>query len=155
MANWRFIKGRRPNWSRAGSGHSGAGTGPTFVDIPEIDGWRSKGHALAPTPDREAVMLRVRTEVERLADSIDEGTARALDLLIESWVAQWLAVVDTAYIDACSVVDVHYGQAAQLAVEAESALEFEGDRLDRARRDLAHIESVLLGREGKFNGRNG
>lgn len=132
----------RPDWSAVGSGHSGSGaaTGPPFVEISEIDGWRARGHAMSPPPDPELVRQRIANEVEALDRSIDEGTAVVLDRLIESWVAQWLATVDTEYINACSVDDVHYGRAAQELTTAESHLGFltaELTRLQKIRDDAA------------------
>jgi hypothetical protein len=100
---------------------------------------------MAASPDRDAVMKRVETEIERLADAVDEGTDQVLDGLIESWVAQWLATVDTAYIDACSAVDVHYGRAAQISITADSELDFAIAELHRLQAEYEHIEAELTG----------
>ncbi|MGW5230427.1 hypothetical protein ACWEP5_36535 [Nocardia niigatensis] len=135
----------RRNWADVGVGHSGASPGPDFVSISEIDGWRSKGHEMAPPPDRAAVMKRIEVEVERLIGALDEGTDRAVDGLIESWVAQWLATEDAAYIDACSIVDVHYGRAAQIAVTADSDLDFATTELHRLQAEHDHLAAALAG----------
>lgn len=143
----------RPDWSAIGNGHSGSGvaSGPTFVEISEIDGWRSRGHAMAPPPDRELVRRRIESEVGSLDGAIDEGTAAALDRLIESWVAQWLATVDTEYIDACAVVDVHYGRAAQALTDAETHLEFLDAELTRLQEVRDEAADRLRGRKEDFD----
>lgn len=111
------------------------------------ESWRSLGHDIPPVPEREAVMQRVRQLVEGLEGAIDEGTGAALDRLIETWVAAWLASVDTAYVDACSVVDEHYGQASQVLVETEAVFEHETDKLARLRRTRDDAYARLAGTE--------
>ncbi len=107
----------------------------------------SLGQDMPPLPERDAVMQRVRQLVERLEGAIDEGTGAALDRLIETWVAAWVASVDTTYLDACSVVGDQYGQASQVLVEAEAVLEHETAKLARLRRIRDDAYARLAGTE--------
>lgn len=130
----------KASWTDSMSGRDGTDPNHRYMRIPEIDRWRSVGQDMPPAPERGAVLQRVRQIVEGLEGAIDEGTGTALDRLIETWVAAWLASVDTTYLDACSVVDVHHGQASQWLVETEATLEHETSKLGRLRRvrDDAH-----------------
>ncbi|MFC8526552.1 hypothetical protein [Nocardia sp. NPDC057227] len=148
LRRWNRRKRRAP-WSNASEGLSSAGTGPKFVEFSEIDGWRSQKYDMAPPPDREAVMLRVEKEIVKLAGALDEGTAEAMDPLIESWIAQWIATVETGYTDACSVVDVHHGAASQFAEEAERVLDFEQRELHRLERFRDRAQDGLVVEEAR------
>lgn len=136
-------------WTDSLPGREDIGPAQRYMHIPEIDRWRSLGQDMPPAPERGAVMQRVRQLVEGLDGALDEGTGAALDRLIEAWVAAWLAGVDLAYVDGCSVIDVHYGQASQWLVETETLLEHETAKLARlsGTRDAAHARLAGTTRE--------
>jgi len=136
-------------WQDTMSGREDTPSARRFIEIPEIDRWRAIGQDVPPPPDRGAVLQRVRQLAEELADSIDESNRAALDRLVESWVARWIATVDTAYVDACSAVSVHYGAAAQLVVSTEAELETATDQLERAKRIRDAAYDRLAGTDQK------
>lgn len=142
-----FQRRRTPNARSTDSTPGRDGTDATrrIRTIPEP--WRSLGQDMPPLPERGAVMQRVRQLVEGLEGAIDEGTGAALDRLIETWVAAWLASVDTEYVDACSVIDDHYGQASQVLVETQAALEHQTDKLARLSRIRDDAYARLAGTE--------
>lgn len=134
-------------WSDSMPGRVAAPGAPQrYVEIPEIDRWRAAAYELSPSPERGEVLQRVRQYVEALDGAVDEGTGAALDLVIDSWVVQWLAVVDTEYADHCAVIDVHLGQARQWLVEVTRRLDHETDRLARLEKDRDRARARLTGR---------
>jgi hypothetical protein len=104
-----------------------------YVYLPEIDRWRALGYDMPPDPVREAVLKRVEQMTQALGGAIDEGTGAALDGVIESWVAAWIASVETAYSDHCGVNSVHRSQASQWLTESTHKAQYERDELDRTR----------------------
>jgi hypothetical protein len=134
-------------WSDSFVGRTGATADGRYIQIPEIDRWRSLAFDLPPAPDRGTVMQRVRQLIEALHGALDEGTGPALDLLIESWVASWIATVNTEYVDHTAVIDVHYGQAAQWLTETEEQLTFERNQLERLQEIYDRAWADLAGAE--------
>jgi hypothetical protein len=92
-------------------------SGSRYTRFSEIDRWRPVRFDMPPPPDRGAVHQRVSQLIEGLAGAIDEGSGRALDPHIESWVAGWIAGVETEYADHCGLIQMFRGQAEQWARE--------------------------------------
>jgi hypothetical protein len=130
------------NATNFGSSHDGR-----YLYLPLIDGLRSLDFSVPPAPIRGEVEQRVRQLAEALEGAIDEGSGSALDLLIESWTASWIASVNTDFIDHASVTDVHYGQAAEWLVEAEAELEFALAELDLIEQLYRDARQRLAGTE--------
>jgi hypothetical protein len=120
-------------WRDTMSGRADIDPSRLFVDMTEIDRWRALGQDVPPPPDRGAVMQRVRQHIEALDGSVDASNGAVLDRLIEAWVAAWIASVDTAYVDACSAVSVHYGVAAELVANMGARLEYATDHFERSK----------------------
>jgi hypothetical protein len=116
-----------------------------YLHIPQIDRWRAMPFDMPPNPDRGTVLQRVRQIVESLDGAIDEGSGRALDLHIESWVAAWIHTVEVEYADHCAVIDVHRGQASQWLIESMHAAAYESEELDRIRAAYLACRSRLAG----------
>jgi hypothetical protein len=130
----------RPDW--------GADTqAARYMHIPEIDRWRAVPFNMPPDPERGTVLQRVRQYVESLEGAIDEGTGAALDLLIEAWVAQWIATVETDYTDHCAVINVHRAQAAQWLTESTHTARHENEELERIRAAYLACRTRLAGEQ--------
>jgi hypothetical protein len=130
----------RPDWGaddRAGR----------YMHIPEIDRWRAVPFDMPPAPERGTVLQRVRQITESLDGAIDEGTGAALDLLIDSWVAKWIATVQADYTDHCAVIDVHRGQAAQWLAESTRTAQHENEELERIRTAYLACRARLAGEQ--------
>jgi hypothetical protein len=130
----------RPDWS--GGGHTGR-----YMHIPEIDRWRAVPFDMPPGPERGTVLQRVRQITESLEGAIDEGTGPALDLIIEAWVAKWIATVEADYADHCAVINVHRGQAAQWLTESICTGRHENEELDRIRAAYLACRARLAGEQ--------
>jgi hypothetical protein len=98
---------------------------------------------MPPDPDRGSVLQRVRQLTESLDGAIDEGTGSALDRLIESWIARWIATVEAGYADHCAVISVYRGQAGQRLTEAVHTAGNENEELDRIRGAYLACQSRL------------
>ena len=118
-----------------------------YMHIPEIDRWQAMPFDMPPASERGAVLERVRQLTESLEGAIDEGTGAALDRLIESWVASWIATVEAEYIDHCAVISVHRGQAAQWLTESTLTALHENEELDRIRVAYLACRSRLAGEQ--------
>jgi hypothetical protein len=116
-----------------------------YVHIPEIDRWRAVPFAMTPAPDRETVMTRVRELVNSLSGAVDEGSGASLDRLIESWTGSWIATVERDYVDHCTTISVHRGQARQWWTEAVVHAEYEREKLEESRSDLQASRRRLTG----------
>ncbi len=130
----------RPDWS---DGDPAA----RYMHIPEIDRWRAVPFDMPPDPERGTVLQRVRQITESLEGAIDEGTGAALDRLIESWVAKWIATVESDYTDHCAVINVHRGQAAQWLTEATHTAQYEDEEHERIRADYLACRARLAGEQ--------
>jgi len=130
----------RPDW--------GADTqAARYMHIPEIDRWRALPFDMPPDPERGTVLQRVRQYVESLDGAIDEGTGAALDRVIEAWVAEWIATVETGYTDHCAVIDVHRAQAAQWLTESIHTARHENEELERIRAAYLACRARLAGEQ--------
>ena len=117
------------------------------MHIPEIDRWRAVPFDMPPDPERGTVLQRVRQLTESLEGAIDEGTGAALDPIIESWVAKWIATVEADYTDHCAVINVHRGQAAQWLTESTHTARHENEELDRIRAAYLACRARLAGEQ--------
>jgi len=107
-----------------------------YISISSIDRWRAVPFDMTPVPERDAVQRRIRQLIESLEGAIDEGTGSALDPLIESWVADWIATVEADYIDHRAVISVHRDQASQWLAQTTAVARQETEELDRIRTEL-------------------
>ena len=100
-------------------------TASRYARIAEIDRWRPEPFDMPPPPERDAVHRRVQELIEHLEGAIDEGSGGVLDRQIESWVAAWMAGVESDYADHCGLIQMIRGQAEQwvreITVELEQA----------------------------------
>jgi hypothetical protein len=116
-----------------------------YIHIPEIDRWRAVPFDMPPDPERGTVLQRVRQITESLDGAIDEGTGAALDRIIESWVAEWVATVEAGYADHCAVIGVHRGQAGQWLTESTHIARHEAEELERVRAAYLASRARLAG----------
>jgi hypothetical protein len=123
----------RPTWQDNRPAWGADDRAARYMRIPEIDRWRAVPFDMPPLPERDVVRERVRQLTESLAGAVDEGTGAALDRLIESWVASWIATVEADYTDHCAVINVHRGQAAQWLAESTLIAQYEREELDQVR----------------------
>jgi hypothetical protein len=125
-----------------------------YLDIREIDNWRSAEFQVPPPPDREAVLRRVEQYVGSLRGAIDEGSGAALDPIIEAWVASWLATVETEYADHRAVVHLHRSQALQWLTDSTVLARHEREKLNLLRADYLASRTRLGGAAGQDPGPN-
>jgi hypothetical protein len=118
-------------------------TGSRYTRFSEIDRWRPVPFDMPPPPDRGAVHQRVSKLIEGLAGAIDEGSGRALDPHIESWVAGWIAGVETEYADHCGLIQMLRGQAEQWARETAVEVAQAQAKLGRLMRDYEALGTKL------------
>jgi len=116
-----------------------------YSQLPQLDRWRAVPFTMAPPPERDKVMERVKGIVESLSGAIDEGSDKSLDRLILWWVESWIATVESEYDEHCAVIEVHRGQAQQLVTEAEGIAAHEREKHDHIRRDYAACRARLTG----------
>jgi len=101
-------------------------------------------YPMAPPHDAETARQRVRQLVEALRpDGIDEGTGAALDPLIQSWTAGWLAGIDAEHTDHTAAIDLRIGSAKEQVARAQSTHEHDLYRLELARRDHTEARRLL------------
>ncbi len=135
-----------PSWQDSMPNRRRSGRSPArYLQIAEIDRWRSAPFDMPPAPDRSLVMQRVRQIVESLDGGIDEGTGAALDREIESWLAGWIAAIETEYTDHCAVISVHRAQASQWLADSEIHADHERAALGRIRADFTACRARLGG----------
>ena len=118
-------------------------SGARYMSFPEVDRWRAVPFDMPPSPERGAVMQRVRQLVEGLDGALDEGTAGALDLYIEALIGRWIATVETEYADHCRTIDLFRCQAAEWTRETTVKLEQARARLDQIRDDYSAVAARL------------
>lgn len=107
-----------------------------FTEIYELDRKAPLPYAMAPRHDAGAARQRVRQLVESLQPGgVDEGTDAALDPLIQSWTAGWLAGIDSEHADHKAVIDMLIGSAKEQAARATATHTHDRYRLELARRD--------------------
>lgn len=101
-------------------------------------------YPMTPPHDADEARQRVRQLVEALQpDGVDEGTGAALDPLIQSWTAGWLAGIDAEHTHHTAGIDVQIGSAKELLARARSAHEHDLYRLELALRDHAEARRML------------
>jgi hypothetical protein len=128
--------------ARATDHHAGR-----YAYIPEIDSRRAASFDMPPTPERGAVLERVRQFTESLKGAIDEGTGAALDRLIEAWTAQWISTVEDEYTDHCATIAVHRAQAEQWLEESTRIAQHENEELGRLRAAYLASRDRLIGEQ--------
>jgi hypothetical protein len=101
-------------------------------------------YPMTPPHDADQARQRVRELVEALRpDGVDEGTGAALDPLIQSWTAGWLAGIDAEHTDHTGMIDVQIGSAKEQLARAQSAHDHDLYRLELARRDHTEARRML------------
>jgi len=94
--------------------------------------------------DADKARQQVRELVEALQPAgIDEGTGAALDPLIQSWTAGWLAGIDSEHTEHTAAIDVQFGAAKEQLARAQSIHDNDLYRLELARRDHAEARRML------------
>jgi hypothetical protein len=114
-----------------------------YTRLMEIDRWRPVPFDMPPPPERDSVHRRVRDLIEGLEGAIDEGSGGALDRHIESWVAAWVAGVETEYADHCGLIQMFRGQAEQWVRETTVELEHARAKLGRLMSDYEALGRKL------------
>ncbi len=128
---------------RSTSGHrpTDPAAGPLRIDAPK---------PLDPDPRHERDAAAARERVVRLVAELaprgtDEGTATALDNMINYWADGWLADIETERLNAHTVVDALVGEVMpkqeRLRMGCEGAL----DRLRLARENHELARALLAG----------
>jgi len=120
-----------------------------YLEIREIDNWRSLPFRLPPPPDRETELLAVEQYVESLRGALDEGSGAVLDPLIKYRLAGWLATVDTEYADHTAVIDIHRGQALEWLADSKVLAQHERGKLEQIRADYLASRARLGGAAGQ------
>ncbi|WP_431926420.1 hypothetical protein [Micromonospora wenchangensis] len=132
LSRRRPTSGRRPTDPTAG---------PLHIDAPK---------PLDPDPRHERDAAAARERVVRLVAELaprgtDEGTATALDNMINYWADGWLADIETERLNAHTVVDALVGEVMpkqeRLRMGCEGAL----DRLRLARENHELARALLAG----------
>lgn len=105
---------------------------------------QTPSYPMTPPHDADQARQRVRQLVEALQpDGVDEGTGAALDPLIQSWTAGWLAGIDSEHTDHTAEIDVQFGAAKEQLARARSIHDNDLYRLELARRDHAEARRML------------
>ena len=100
-------------------------------------------------------MLRaVEQYVESIRSGVDEGTGSALDPVIKSWLAGWIATVDTDYADHTAVIKIHHGQAVQWLTDSKVIAQHERTKLEQIRADHLASRARLGGTAAQDPSRN-
>ena len=101
-------------------------------------------YPMTPPHDADQARQQVRQLVEALKpDGLDEGTGAALDPLIQSWTAGWLAGIDAEHTEHTAAIDVQIGAAKEQLARAQSAHDQDLYRLELARRDHTEARRML------------
>lgn len=101
-------------------------------------------YPMTPPHDADQARQQVRQLVEALRpDGVDEGTGAALDPLIQSWTAGWLAGIDAEHTEHTAAIDVQIGSAKEQLARAKSAHDHDLYRLELARRDHSEARRLL------------
>lgn len=97
-------------------------------------------YSMMPPASADEARQRVQQLVEGLLpDGVDEGTGAALDKLITSWAAGWLAGIDTQHADRTAEIDGLIGAAKEQVTDARAAHEHQALRLEIARQE--HLDT--------------
>lgn len=120
-----------------------------YLEIREIDNWRSLPFQVPPPPDREAVLRAVERYVDSLRGGIDEGSGASMDPVIKSWLTGWIATVETEYADHTAVIHIHHGQAVQWLTDSKVLAHREREKLEHIRADYLASRARLGGEAGR------
>ncbi len=111
-----------------------------FADTPQSGGSTLLPYTMASPASAHDARQRVQQLVEELLpDGVDEGTGAALDRLIASWAAGWLAGIDAEHADHTGAIDRLIGSAREQVADARAAHEHQALRLEIARQE--HIDA--------------
>lgn len=113
-----------------------------YLRFPQIDRWRAAPFDMPSGPDRAALKQRILELIEQLRGAVDEGSGAVLDRQINSWVASWLAGVETDYVNHCALIHRLRGQGEQWARETAIELEQAKEQLHNLTGDY----EILLAR---------
>lgn len=103
-------------------------------------------YAMSPPASADEARQRVQQLVEGLLpDGVDEGTGAALDKLITSWTAGWLAGIDAQHADRTAAIDQLIGTAKELVADARAAHDHQALRLEIARQEHGDARRRLGG----------
>lgn len=140
-----IAQNTEPTWQDNMPAWSDGSRNARYMHFTEIDRWRAIPYDMPPDPERGTVIQRVRQITEGLSRAVDEGSGRSLDLIIESWVARWIATVETAYADHCGVISVHRNQAAEWLAETSRVADYENHELELIRQAYLACRAQLAG----------
>lgn len=97
-------------------------------------------YTMTPPASADEARQRVQQLVEGLLpDGVDEGTGAALDKLITSWAAGWLAGIDTQHADRTAEIDGLIAAAKEQVTDARAEHEHQALRLEIARQE--HLDA--------------
>ncbi len=103
-------------------------------------------YAMTQPASAEQARQRVQQLVEGLLpDGVDEGTGAALDRLITSWAAGWLAGIDAQHADRTAAIDRLIGAAKEQVADARAVHNHETLRLEIARQEHSDARRRLGG----------
>ncbi len=103
-------------------------------------------YTMASPASADDARQRVQHLVEGLLpDGVDEGTGAALDRLIASWTAGWLAGIDAEHADHTAAIDRLIGAAREEVVDARAEYEHQAFRLKIARQEQVEARLRLGG----------
>jgi hypothetical protein len=91
------------------------------------------------------VAARVSELTRSLDEALDEGTGGSLDPIIKSWTVRWIATVQSQYVEHCSDIGVHLGQAKQWLTESAITVQHEREILEHIQADYASSRHRLTG----------
>lgn len=127
-------------WPRrsTASRQRGPGTDPGHLS--------QRPYEMTPPASADEARQRVQELVEGLLpDGVDEGTGAALDKLITSWAAGWLAGIDTQHADRTASIDSLIVAANEHVTDARAAHEHDAHRLEIARQEQFDARERLGG----------
>lgn len=105
-----------------------------------------QSYEITPPASADEARQRVQELVEGLLpDGVDEGTGAALDKLITSWAAGWLAGIDTQHADRTASIDSLIVAANEQVTDARAAHEHDAHRLEIARQEQFDARERLGG----------
>lgn len=103
-------------------------------------------YAMSPPASAGEARQRVQQLVEGLLpDGVDEGTGAALDKLITSWAAGWLAGIDAQHADRTAAIDRLIGAAKEQLADARAVHDHQALRLEIARQEQLDARRRLGG----------
>lgn len=103
-------------------------------------------YTMASSASADNARQQVQHLVEGLLpDGVDEGTGAALDRLIASWTAEWLAGIDAEHADHTAAIDRLIGAAREQVADARAEYEHRAFRLEIARQEQVDARLRLGG----------